>query len=95
MLSVMLSTVYWYILSEYDGFGNFMCRFDEIQIPANRTRFGKTLSSEYHTHSAPSLTRRLYSYIISLGVTISVMAGPTSEPLSLNLNQFELVVGYR
>ena len=28
---VMLSTIYWYILSEYDGFGNLMCRFDEIQ----------------------------------------------------------------
>ena len=33
MLSViMLSTIYWYILSEYDGFGNFTCRYDEIQL---------------------------------------------------------------
>ena len=26
------SGFYWYILSEYDGFGNFMCRFDEYSI---------------------------------------------------------------
>ena len=63
-------------------------------IPATRTRFRTTLDAIVRVPHAPSLTRRLYSYIISLGVTILRLVQRLNL-LSLALNQFEFVVGYR
>ena len=57
-------------------------------LPVSYTVFSSTflndaISSEYHTHRAPRHTCRVYSYIISLGVTILRLTLPVThlEPL--------------
>ena len=58
---------------------NRMRLSNSYHIPDTRARFWTTPSSEYDTHGAPSLTRRLYSYIISLGVTILRLVLPVTH----------------
>ena len=101
MLSIMyvctLFTIYRYMSSEYDGFGKFMGRFDEIQTPATRTHVRTTLSNDAivrvpHGQGSKPHPSTVFLHHLARGNPFT--AGPMSEPLSLTSNQFEFVVGY-
>ena len=77
-----------YVVRDCTAVQRHVCLYESYAIiktiPVTNTGYSSTflngaISSEYHTHRAPSLTRRLYTYIISLGVTILRLVLPVTH----------------